>query len=443
VFEYAEFREETAYGEASFSRDAVFHSANFRKFVNFNLVAFGGDARFDRVTFADDAEFQDAAFAGDVNFGRTTFGRNADFRRARFDLARELGPVHVYDGLRLDGTVFGSRVEIEASALRVSCEHSEFRRGAGLRLRWSRVSLEETDFAEPSVLSALRPRLVPGATKSDTFLGFEMPAENGTWCCPVSGEPPDALRPCVLSLLGSKVARFTVSEADLKACQFSGAVGLDGLRLERVEFPWPPDGWQWVRCWPIRFTQRQMIADECRWRAEQRPGGGWDSCGPLTGGRLSSQRPSLALEADQVAGLYRQLRKGREDNKDEPGANDFYYGEMEMRRRSGPKAERFILWLYWVLSGYGLRASRALLALAIAIVVLGAIPLTLWGFRPTPPYGRALLFSLQSSISLLRAPVSEPGHETAAGQLIEVFLRLAGPLLFGLAILALRGRIKR
>ncbi|MGB0095670.1 MAG: hypothetical protein WBP81_24410 [Solirubrobacteraceae bacterium] len=102
-----------------------------------------------------------------------------------------------------------------------------------------------------------------------------------------------------------------------------------------------------------------------------------------------------------------------------------------------------IISLYWLLSGYGLRASRALLALVVTIAVLGAIPLTLWGFRPAPPYGRALLFALQSSISLLRPPTTTPGRETAGGQVIEIFLRLAGPLFVGLALLALRGRVKR
>jgi len=154
-------------------------------------------------------------------------------------------------------------------------------------------------------------------------------------------------------------------------------------------------------------------------------------------------QPLSELEPGRIAGIYRQLRKSREDSKDEPGANDFYYGEMEMRRRSGPLAERSILRLYWLVSRYGLRASRALLALAITIAVLGAVPLALWGFRPHRPFGRALLFALQSSISLLRAPTSQPGHETASGQLIEIFLRLAGPLFFGLALLALRGRVKR
>lgn len=151
------------------------------------------------------------------------------------------------------------------------------------------------------------------------------------------------------------------------------------------------------------------------------------------------------LRARQIAYLYRALRKGLEDLKDEPGAADFYYGEMEMRRhdRGTWVGERVILWLYWLVSGYGLRASRALIALAITITLIGAVPLDLWGFRPAPPFGRGLLFALESSISVLLEPTSPPHRQTAAGQVIEIFLRLAGPLLVGLALLALRGRVKR
>jgi hypothetical protein len=36
-------------------------------------------------------------------------------------------------------------------------------------------------------------------------------------------------------------------------------------------------------------------------------------------------------EAARIQAVYRDLRKGREDAKDEPGAADFYYGEMEKR----------------------------------------------------------------------------------------------------------------
>jgi len=39
-----------------------------------------------------------------------------------------------------------------------------------------------------------------------------------------------------------------------------------------------------------------------------------------------------SLEPKDLAQIYRDFRKGREDEKNEPGAADFYYDEMEMRR---------------------------------------------------------------------------------------------------------------
>ena len=67
------------------------------------------------------------------------------------------------------------------------------------------------------------------------------------------------------------------------------------------------------------------------------------------------------------------------------------------------------------------------------------VPLDLGGVRPRS-YGRALLFALESSISLLRAPEAKL---TAGGEVIQTVLRLTGPLFFGLAVLSLRGHVKR
>jgi hypothetical protein len=78
---------------------------------------------------------------------------------------------------------------------------------------------------------------------------------------------------------------------------------------------------------------------------------------------------------EELINLYRSLRKAREDSKDEPGAADFYYGEMELRRLADhtPWAERFVLNLYWLVSGYGLRSMRALASLAAVIVGVKAL----------------------------------------------------------------------
>ena len=163
------------------------------------------------------------------------------------------------------------------------------------------------------------------------------------------------------------------------------------------------------------------------------------------------------LDPWQIAGLYRALRKGREDAKDEPGAADFYYGEMEMRRlarrsvhtvggtRVGKAArgrvERWILTVYWLVSGYGLRAWRAVACLAVVTAIL-AFAFYRVGFTvpPSPDsYWTSFLYAFRATLSLTDSDVKL----SAWGQLLQGVLRLTGPVLLGLGLLALRGRVRR
>jgi hypothetical protein len=195
--------------------------------------------------------------------------------------------------------------------------------------------------------------------------------------------------------------------------------------------------------------------------------------------------------------LYRALRKGREDNKDEPGAADFYYGEMEMRRHARheqardewqdrdwydwatARTEHAVLWLYWLISGYGLRASRALAAFIVVLLVAAGLfafgggfdlsatatagsPTTTTAASPTtatgpaasnPPsapattpatadtsFVGALVFSARTVIGLTRLPQPDL---TRLGDVVQILLRILGPVLLGLAVLSVRGRVKR
>ena len=155
------------------------------------------------------------------------------------------------------------------------------------------------------------------------------------------------------------------------------------------------------------------------------------------------------LSPGAIAVLYRALRKSREDAKDEPGAADFYYGEMEMRRhdrRAGDANEgwsrglvsRGVLTVYWLVSGYGLRAWRSLAALA-AVMAVSAAVFRLWGFTHSISYWKSLLFAFRSTLSLTDAQLTL----TAWGGLFQAILRLTGPVLLALTLLALRGRVKR
>lgn len=147
-----------------------------------------------------------------------------------------------------------------------------------------------------------------------------------------------------------------------------------------------------------------------------------------------------------LATTYRDLRRGVETSKNEPGAADFYYGEMEMRRRSPdtPCAERILLYLYWAVSGYGLRAMRAFLAVVLLILVCGAV-FWLGGLAGQPdgaPHIGPFELALRNSIALLRNPGTQV-NLTWFGTAADIAVRLLTPVILSLGLLALRARTKR
>jgi hypothetical protein len=358
--------------------------------------------------------------------------------------------------LDLEDAMFRERIQIEVGVALLNCQRARFLAGVQLRVRWANVLLDDADLAAPSVLDGL-----PDLDNSDWGR-----MQESVWPVDPYGTPR------LWSVRGANVAGLTVAAVDLRACRFVGAHHLDQLRAERSNFADTPPSWRW--------TARRIIAEEEEWR-------GWDRHELA----LPDELELKTLGPAQIAPLYRDLRKGLEDNKDEPGAADFYYGEMEMRRHGKGRqirvgqltarapSRRFdisaasewaILTLYWLVSGYGLRAWRALASLA-AVVVVASVIFAFWGFaapdqpafrpvdvdsegalvyEPQPqvdrPTGReelptALLFSTQAITALLRGP--DPRALTTVGEWLSIALRLVGPVLFGLAVLSVRGRVKR
>ena len=105
------------------------------------------------------------------------------------------------------------------------------------------------------------------------------------------------------------------------------------------------------------------------------------------------------------------------------------------------RVERVILTAYWIVSGYGLRAWRAVACLAVVTAIL-AFAFYRVGFSVPPrpdSYWTSLLYAFRATLSLTDSEVKL----TAWGELLQGVLRLTGPVLLGLALLALRGRVKR
>ncbi|MEW2079297.1 hypothetical protein ACH4FA_29935 [Streptomyces sp. NPDC017966] len=171
--------------------------------------------------------------------------------------------------------------------------------------------------------------------------------------------------------------------------------------------------------------------------------------------------------------MYRALRKAFEDGKNEPGAADFSYGEMEMRRHdrtTTSRAERGLLHAYWILSGYGLRALGWLAATMLVTLVLpmgfglpkedpkqeatgtvppggGKVTFEIEKDDPQNPTGNRFTgkrFEKALNVTFNSVVFRSSGQDlTTAGTYIEMASRLMEPALLALAVLAVRGRTKR
>jgi hypothetical protein len=462
-FDGAAFEGDAGFGGVTFNHGAGFDGAKFNGRAHFMRVVLNGSAGFAQVLFKDYADFSGARFEGNTRFDGAAFGHGAQFDEVAFEgyagfnwtmFAGDakfadvtfkgdtsvLGPVVVERLFDLDRAQFVSPVRIEADAGVLSCRRGRFPGGVRFGLSRAVVWLDDSDLSVPSLLAGLsfRPAegsFAPGSYSlmADLDAGFrsleKFLIETGT----VRGPAEIIERPRLLSLQRANVAGLTLVNVDLANCRFGGAYNLDKLRLEAgTDFGLSPAAAGWER--------RQVIAEESAWRAARVRPGRW-----ITPPSFDPDDPLQIVSPGAIAVLYRALRKSREDAKDEPGAADFYYGEMEMRRHSDGgsrgRATRYVLFAYWLISGYGLRAWRSLAALAVVTAAF-AVAFHLWGFT-TPPepasYWTSLLFAFRSTISLTDNGVTL----TAWGSLLQALLRVTGPVLLGLMLLALRNRVKR
>jgi uncharacterized protein YjbI with pentapeptide repeats len=475
-FVQVKFQDLAEFDQANFQDRADFLQATFQRQAGFGNVVFQGRAGFEGVTFQDGTWFVGATFQGWAEFTQTTFQKWAGFigasfqrgvgfrgatvqgwarfDRSTFERASEIGPLLARQFF-LDEAVFAQHVQLEVTAAAVCARRAHFRAGVRLRLRYASVLLDDADLGAPAILAG-----VPSPFSG--LEGQERQIASG-WQRLSPGPRAQRWRPRLVSVRRADVADLRLTDVDLRACRFAGAHNLDRLRIEGAPLFAHTTGW-----WRAR---RKTLAEEQHWRAH-RPGrwrtAGWypQPCQPPAS--PEAEAPGV-LEPARLAALYRELRKGREDAKDEPGAADFYYGEMELRRHdpATPRAERLVLWLYWLLSGYALRAWRALAALAVVVVLAGVV-LAFWGFPATTPTFRpagvdrsgtlvyqqqpaqppaglgrlpdAIRFSARSATALLRGP---DRALTPLGEWLEIGLRFAGPVLLGLAVLSVRGRVRR
>ena len=467
---------------AHFTNRVYFSNSSFLQGLTIAFCTFTGEVNFFDCTISDQLTVIGGEFREDFSAEGIELQQGALFSGVKFD--RIVGIPHAQGRKKVtfSGSTFSRTIWLDDSAWEsLNFYNSTFQARQSMQnfTCTEDLNMNGSRFAEPLTLNAKAARVDLSGVQLDSAATLRLSSasvdlSNLIAFQPVSiSHPSDPSQPHtyllrVKSLHGADCAMLTLTDVSLDECLMAGALHLDQISLEGI---WSFADAPKRRFYGLlRYTQRMSIEEERRWRASVlRPAllrKGWGD--PPARAYDFSALPALAI-------IYRQLRKAREDAKDEPGAADFYYGEMEMRRHSKGwrTAERWLLQLYWILSGYGLRASRALAWLALAMM---ATILLMMGFglpqsspkmeavsttspnkgrvtfeidkespkNPTGDHFTGERFDKALSVTLNSVVFRSSGEElTTAGGYIEMASRLSEPVLLGLAALAIRGRVKR
>ncbi|MBT2482996.1 pentapeptide repeat-containing protein [Streptomyces sp. ISL-94] len=460
-FDRATFTGNADFNVAAFYGPVWFNGATFTGEAGFTAATFNEPVWFDKATFTGAASFTAATFTSVAGFMATIFDDTAQFKGATFTTAPSFGPLVCRGQVDISSAVFEKPVTLEIAAREVNCVRTQWKSTADLRLRYATVDVSDAVLSSPVKVAAHSLLFTAAGEAVDESMLAKSNA---------------GVR--VTSLRGVDAAHLVLTDIDLSDCLFSGAVHLDQLSLEGLcTFARTPTGIRRrPKMWPYCWTARRTLAEEHHWRAKEagpanpEPPRGWNA-------RPSHRGP--VPRPEDLAATYRQLRKAFEDHKNEPGAADFYYGEMEMRRhdQTGTSgAERGLLWAYWLLSGYGLRALRALswllatMLLTVVLLMLFGLPAQRTAQHTTGTLTNGHAISLSTTPLVPQGAVPGPLRDrfnwrrveratrtavnsvvfrsagqglTTSGTYIEMASRLAEPILLLLAVLAVRGRIKR
>lgn len=328
-----------------------------------------------------------------ARLGAITAGEQILIDQCEFGGAESIGPLQADLAVRLQRSTLTTRRSITVEGGALDLTDTRFSDGVTITTSAREIVLDETHYGGSSLIAG-------------------------------SGEQQPRLR----SAQRADLQNLAVDNLDLSDCAFSNAHNLDALRLRRTTFATSPSG---IGGRPFRaISRRRVLLEERLWRA-RRGSRGWPAL----------EGADAAPNAAEIAELYRSFRSGLERARNEPGAADFYYGEMEMRRHDhgASHAERAILNAYWALAGYGLRASRSLLTLAALVLVFS---LGFWsvGFQGDHPSSFWPALTYAAGAATWHPPTR---HLTTIGEALSIAFRLLGPTLLGLAVLSIRGRVRR
>ncbi|MFF8650426.1 pentapeptide repeat-containing protein [Streptomyces griseoluteus] len=438
-FAGTKFEEGVSFTEATFFDKARFSDCNCNKAAKFIGARFQGKAKFKRAKFDDISlnavradqgiTFYQAHVDGDFRIAGAYIQSSLSLSEANFSGTSKVGPISCSEALIAVNTTWKGRVNVSIATPMIDLTGARFEKQLDLSARHAKIAMPDTHFGMPSMVTGVT-RLLYSTSEGGRRAISEHQLPEGSI----------RTRPSITTVSGADLSNLTLSNVDVRRCKFIESHNLEKLHIEgNVLFGGTPRGFTFTHKRPLSlwWSPRRVIAEERHWRRSH----GWRSSWPWDGSTTYRITPSPEL----VSHIYRSLRRAHEESKNEPGAADFYYGEMEMRRhsKSAPKIERATIWAYWAICGYGLRASRAVAALILLILGATYVVNTFGLTAGSASFSGTLRFLIESSISLKTDNNGIDANLNAIGASLRIFLRIAVPALFGLSLLAVRNRIKR
>jgi len=383
-FRDATFTEWVSFFYAKFTERADFSHAKFAEGADFSHGNFMEGADFLDTTFTKNTKFFEATFTGWVNFSAATFNDWAWFGRATFT-----------EDAFYDGAEFRTRAVFSNGAFLTGASFVDTTFNAGAEFDGTTFSKAAEFFRARFLGRTLFVSRKEGERTIPIFFGTEVSFRD------VIVEPPDVL---------------VFRDADLQKCR------LQGTDLRKAEIT----GAIWPKIRGRCRVPRVGVYDEI----------------------LLSKDDNRSRH--HIERLYRELKQNFEDRKDYERAGDFHYGEKEMRRKNGetPLGRQVLLWLYWLVSGYGERCLRPL-GWAVGLLTVCTAGYLRFGLAPAKDpaltlscqdWPRAAHYSFRV-MTLLKPDDLVPVGECA--RWVGTVESLLGPILIALFALALRQRLKR
>jgi len=349
-FSHAIFNCEANFEKIKFKNSTVSSGVKFKEEANFRNAEFKKASNFKDTIFKEWADFMHTIFEKKANFGYTQFKKGGDFRHARFEeQAYFLGAKFQeadfsYATLKKTDFAF-TRFQEEANFGHARFQIAEF---------YDAVFEKKADFWKCSVTKRIS---FSNATFYDTFLLIN-----------VGGKPrfdfmytrfSNRTRIGGNTYLGRALFRYsTVEEVDF--------LGIDPLE---------------------KLYEEKLLEKKC----DQE--------------KLKDEEEEYCPENwEEVSTIYRKLKQAHQKHGQYDIAGEFYYREMECKRKSYRKEKErgwflnyFWFWLLRILCGYGERIKN-IVGCSAFIVFSCSFFYYLFGISPVK--GEIIKFSFESGFSL-------------------------------------------